>query len=819
MIPDSLWYECRTAWRGLRSTPGPVLAAILTLAVAIGMNLAMFGVVDRALFSAPAHVRDAGRVFTLAFQRDDDDRSVMTTTSYVRFREIARDVPALEATAAFQPVSTSVVIAGEQLHADAMLVSGTFFEVLGAPARFGRALVPEDDTAAAPVAVVSHAFWMSALGASREAIGRRMTVRGAEYTIAGVMPANFSGHSTANVDLWLPLAAAMSGTPGWDRNPYLNLVAIVARVKEGFPAEAAASQASAASGRRVTLSRIGAGAGVSTAERSIALWLSGVAALVFVIGLANTATLLLVRRARRERDLAIRAALGASRRRLLLAALVESVILSAVAAVSSLLLAWWLQEAVRRLLLPGIAAWDDLPPRTIGAAALAAIIAATVSAVVAAPGVRPRRTTDPVLRGGRGGGRRVHRTLLLVQTVLSVVLLTGTGLFARSLHTLASQDLGLRVDGVMIVDFEPQPGEVSGQAALFTAAVDRLRRAPGVERVTPIGSIPFGSHHIPPIGVPGRAEPPSVDGQLPFLNVATPEFFAILGIRIVEGRPFRDSDERGAPVVVVNQTMARQVWPGESALGKCFRLGFDPAFDPSAADGPPMPPATLPCREVIGVAKDVRQRSVIPTGSEDRLMQYYVPFSQVPPPPGGIAAGPGVQGLMLRVSGDPDALAPAIRRLVVGARTDLPFLRVRPFAALLDRQTRPWRLGTALFGLFGALALAVGAIGMYAAFAHGVAERRREMAIRLALGARRDRVIKMVLGESLRLAAAGCIAGCAAAAIAGRWLQSLLFGTASGDPTVLAAAAAIMLAVAAAATALPAWSASRVDPNAALRAE
>jgi ABC-type antimicrobial peptide transport system permease subunit len=214
----------------------------------------------------------------------------------------------------------------------------------------------------------------------------------------------------------------------------------------------------------------------------------------------------------------------------------------------------------------------------------------------------------------------------------------------------------------------------------------------------------------------------------------------------------------------------------------------------------------------------VRQRSLVPTGREAGLMQYYVPFSQVPPPPMG-GSGPRIQGLMLRAPAGPEALAAPIRRIVTGGRADLPFLQVRRYPDLLERQMRPWRQGTTLFAMFGALALAVAAVGLYAAFAHSVGERRREMAVRLAIGARPRRVLLLILREAGVLAGTGIAAGIALAVAGGRWLESMLFRTAPSDPLVLAAAAALMLAIAAAATWLPARLAARTDPASLLRAE
>jgi hypothetical protein len=265
--------------------------------------------------------------------------------------------------------------------------------------------------------------------------------------------------------------------------------------------------------------------------------------------------------------------------------------------------------------------------------------------------------------------------------------------------------------------------------------------------------------------------------------------------------------------------MARTVWPGESALGKCIRIGFDPSFDPFTASGPPGPPTNVPCREVIGVSRDVRQRSVVPGGVEDRLMQSYVPLSQVPGPPAGVGPPPGVQGLLVRTKGAADDLMTPLRRAVLSGRADLPFVEVRAYRDLLERQMRPWSRGTALLTLFSVLALSVSGVGLYAVFAHVIAERRREMAIRIAIGAHPARVVRMILRDACRSAAAGVVCGSALAVVAGRWLQSMLVGTVPSDPLVLAAAGFLMLIVAGLATFIPARTASRADPTLLLRAE
>ena len=378
----------------------------------------------------------------------------------------------------------------------------------------------------------------------------------------------------------------------------------------------------------------------------------------------------------------------------------------------------------------------------------------------------------------------------------------------------------MQMDDVILVEFERGPGSGDGQNELLASAIDPIRALPGVELVSPITSLPFAGFHVPPMSVPGMEKPPNANGQLPFLIAATPELLEILRLEFVEGRRFTASDDTGTPVIIVNQALAQAITPGQSAIGKCFRIGYDPSFDPEFSPGPPTPPLSLPCREIVGVVRNVRQRSLLPTGAEDRLMQYFVPYSQVPPPPGLIGGKEReVWGLLVRASVSAEALASPIRRQVIGGRTGVPFLNVRPYSQLLDRQIRPWRLGSILLALFGALALGIAAIGLYAAFAHSVGQRRREMAIRIAIGARPSKVLLMILRESATLALGGILCGVATALLAARWVQSMLFGIAPSDPLVLGCAAVVMVIVATLATFLPARSAARTDPNSLLRAE
>lgn len=815
-----------TALRALRATPVLTGAAVALLSVAAGLNLAMFGLIDRAVLSPARHVADPSRVFTLGFEIPDTPGRTgapgrMTTTSYVTFASLRTNVTAFADSAAWRRTTMTAIVAGEQIRPDVMLVSGAYFGMLGVPPAHGRGLTDEDERGLGglPGAVLSDAFWRSTFGGDFAAIGRTLSIGGIEYVIAGIMPDGFNGHSATRVDVWVPMAAAMRETPGWDRDPFRNVLAIVVRLAPASTAAAAAEQASAVLERRVALLPI-AGGEIAQTERRIAYALMGVSVLVLIIGLANTATLLLIRAGRRRRDFAIRAALGASRARLAAEVTVEAALLAAVSTIGALVLSYWFDEGVRSVLLSSLSAREAMNARGVLAALATGCLTLALVATVGFAQRRQRLTTQDLTGAGPDGRRRsrAHPPLLVLQTALAVVLVVGAGLFARSLHNLVRQDFGMKLDGVMLIDFERGAGHPD-TGAVLEAAVERIQRLPGVERATPVQMIPFTGFHVLPIAIPGLADPPNAGGQLPYLLAAAPELFDVLGLEMVQGRRFTAADEKGAPVVIVNESLARAAWPGVNAVGRCMRIGFDESFDPMTSSGPPGPPAIVPCREVIGVARDVRQRSVVPTGNEERLLQYYVPFTQVPPPPGRIEAGPRVQGILARTSVDPSTLIAPMRRAVLEGRTDLPFVQVRPYMQLLERQMQPWQMGTRLLAMFGALALAVSVMGVYAAFAHAVADRRREMAIRTALGAAPSTLVAMVLREAAVIAAVGAVCGCIAAAFLGSSLRAMLFATAPTDPLVMGASAVLAVVLSVAATMPSARAASGADPATLLRIE
>ncbi len=474
------------AVRSLLATPVTTFATVLLLAVATGANLAVFGLIDRAILTPARHVVRPDRLFTLAFGVPGDAArgAGMTSTSYVAFDTIREHAPALARVAAWRRTSTTVVVSAEQMRADAMLVSGSYFAVLGAVPQLGRVIEPADDEVSSATAVISHAFWRTAFGGDPGVLGRHVTVNRIEYVVSGVMPPGFSGHSATRVDVWVPFAAAMRDVPGWNRDSFRNFVSIIARVEAGEDA-AAAQQASAALERRVSLVVLGGldGGDVAPTERRIAFALAGVSVLVLVIGLANAATLLLVRGTRRRRESAIRAALGATRGRLFARVLLEATILASMATAGALVLSSWIGEAVRRLLLAGVIENEGLTLRTVLLAFVAGVAALALAAFVGLLQL-PRHVRSGDLSGAGSGARRsrAYPMLLLVQTTLSVVLIAGAGMFGRSLFNLRAQDFGMRLSDVVLVGFEPGPRPVAEQAAIFRGRSNESARCPASSR-------------------------------------------------------------------------------------------------------------------------------------------------------------------------------------------------------------------------------------------------------------------------------------------------------------------------------------------------
>jgi len=822
------------AIRSLRREPTLVAGVVLTFALAIGANAAMFGLVTRLMLSAPPGVANAERIgrVTLHVRAEDGEQYTASTTSYPLFRSLqqARDVFAF--VAAVNPTTMIMGHAADATEVRAIAASGEYFSVLGARPAFGRMFGPGDDELPAgnTVVVLSYSYWKRRFAGDLAVIGRSIELDGTTFTIVGVTAPNFSGDGVSAVDLFVPLSAAFRNRgENWWSDARINLVSVIARIRDDVSPAGAAGAATVRARSLyeargdVRLTSIELESLLPSAVRNsqaarIARWLMGVSLVVLVIATANVGTLLLLRAVRKRRDVAVRMALGARRSDLAAQLTLESLLLSIGGGIAGLFLSHRLSELARVTLLPDLAPSDSLAdPRVLIVTAILSVGAGALAGLAPLFLVSPSRLTADLQGAGTLGAvnrSRTQRILVGTQVALCTVLLIGAGLFVQSLQRVESQDLGFSTARLLYVtlDFREQLPPAR-QREVYLETVRRLERAGGITGATVVEALPFGPHHIPPISVPGMAEPPKAGDQLPLLYGATPAYLKLLGVSLVQGRLFNAGDVAGSPLVVlVNETFAREVWPGQSALGKCIRAGFDPALEPA-----PLAPATLPCREVVGVVRDSRARSLRPVGREATLMQYYVPFEQIPAPPFGEAAN--VSGMIVGVQGDPERMTPVVQRLVQGTISTPVYARVQPYQDLLDPQLRPWRLGATLFVVFGALALGIASVGLFGVVSYLVTQRTREIGLRLALGGTGARIGRSVILGAIQMVAIGVVGGFAIAAIGGSTVSSMLFETSPYDATVLLCVGATLVLVTAAAAALPAWRAARVSPMTALRVD
>ena len=822
--------DLRFAARALRREPGVAAGIVATFALAIGANAAMVSLVARLMLVAAPGVSNPETLARLQIDvtTTDGERYAMSTTSYPVFRAAQGLDDAFAGVAASRPDRLTAGRGADMTELSVIAATGDYFRVLGTRPAVGRFFDADDDRLPAgnAVAVLSHAYWQRRYGGSMAALGDHIVVDGIDYTIVGVASRGFTGDGVAPVDVFVPFTVAQrKADPAWSTEAGEHIVSVIARVGREAAAPAAVGRLTASlralgNDEQVVSARLvplRASDSVSPRQLEIARWLAAVSGVVLLVAFANVATLLLLRAARRRREIAVRLALGAGRARLARQLLVEGWLLSGLGAAAALLVARWTSDIVRATLLPDLAPSERIIDPgtlalTIGAALVGGVVAGMAPLVQAG-----RRDVAAELHGGRASSGRLHvqRTLIVGQVALCTVLLFGAGLFVRSLQRLEAQDLGFSTSRLLLVslDFRDAVTGLERDRA-YHGAAERLAAMRGVTGATVVLSMPFGNFNVPPISVPGRAEPPSVGGQLPYLYTATPTYLRLMGVTLREGRLFSEADGRGSPLVVlVNETMARSLWPGESAVGKCIRVGFDPA----ASEPSPLAPATLPCRQVVGVVRDSRVRSIRPTDNEGRLMQYYVPFGQQPAP--FIAGASQINGLLVGTIDDPSRMIASVQRLLQATATLPLYARVSPYEDLLDPQIRPWRLGASLFSALGGLALAIAAVGLFAVVSYLVTQRLREIGIRLALGGTSASIARLVVGGATRLVAIGAAIGAIAAFALAPLMQSMLFETSALDVAVIAVVATVLAVVAMAASATPAWRASRVSPSRTLQAE
>jgi predicted permease len=819
---ESLVQDTRHALRALRAGPLTTVSVVLTIALGIGAVTTMYGLVSRLLLQPPPHVSSPERVKKVYFHLEQRGEPRMTSPEWYAcvHDRLRSDSATLEHAAAYTTFDVSVGAGTDAARVRAAVVSAGFWATLGTQASVGRVFADgEAERAAADrVAVLGHAFWQQRYGGDPSVIGRTLRVRGETFQIVGVTPRGFRGVERSGVDLWLPLSAYPLSGRSWQTDTNLSHVI---RLAPGVTVAQADAELSRRLGDvvdddagceprattpetdvRLSVSAVALSPGLATdltlsREARVSLWLVGVAIALLAIACANVGSVLLLRALRRRREIAVRLALGMSRRRLASQLFIESTLVTLFGGFAATLTVIWGSVSLNRLLFPNLA-WEPAgtaDPMMVVVAAVCIGVAAFVAGL--APLLHAPVDLNAALQEGaaRTTSRRgwLHRTLLAAQTALSVVLLIGAGLFLRSLHNIRSLDLGLDTDNVLVatVDFMGSGRTSRDVANFYEQALERVRALPGVERASLAMYVPLRSARAGSIRPAGHERwLTEADGFAPSVNYVAPDFFATTGTRIIEGRDFLPHERNQAPVLLLNEAMARAGWPGRSPIGECAGV------DDSDA-----------CATIIGVVENARRFFL----KERPAMFLYRPLPRIP--------DDEARALFVRVAPGDRRTPALVTQTLRGVEPNLPFVRVQTLGDALDPQIRPWRLGASVFTAFGVVALVLAAFGLYSALAYAVVQRTREIGVRVAVGARARDVVRLVVADAAGLAVIGIVAGVAISLAAGRWMANLLFDVSPRDPAVFAAVGGTLLGVALLAALVPSRRAIRVDPVVALRAE
>jgi len=790
------------ALRSLRAAKGVVFLSVVCLGLGIGATTTVFSAVNTLLLR-PLPFREPGGVMLLHTThagRGVDDPENLSYREFVQWGNVGG---AFTATGAFTNDMVNLGGVDEPERLKAARVSASLFPLLGLAPVLGRTFRPEEDLRGGTV-VLSHALWQRRFGGDRGAVGRVISVDGVRYTVVGVMQPGIRFPEIA--ELWLPLEPGEAA-----ENVNLRRFDVIGRLAPGVSLEQARS-AVAAQARRMAEqypeTHRGRGAWVqpyrelfSRQVRPMMGVMLAAVLCVLLIACANVANLLLAHGLARRREIAVRMAMGGSRGRIVSQLLIESLAIALAAGVLGALLGTWGIRAVASTLPAELPFWMVFDvDRTV----LALTLAASLGSVVVFGLLPALRAADldlaSVLKsGGRGTtdgprGGRLRGSLVVGQLALSLVLLAGATLMMRSFVLMQTADPGFRARGVLTMQTSLQGARYSGDSAVlrtYDALLARLAALPGVEAAGGVSQLPVASCCSSTAYYPEGAERTAGEAPYSLISVVTPGYRRALGITLLAGRDFDSRDRAGAPLAaMVNRAFAESAWPGENPLGKRFRLSPD---DTARAT-------------VVGVLASVKQRSL----TEPDRAQLYLPHAQAPA---------RTLSLVVRTSGDPAGLAPAVRQAVRGQDPDLPVSSLSTMDEVVRQRIFEPRVYGGLFAAFAAVALLLAAVGLYGVVSYGVAQRRHEVGVRIALGASPSDVVRLVVGGGARLVALGLLLGVPTALLFARALRGALYGVSASDPATFASISVLLAAIALAATWLPARRAARVDPSIALRSE
>ena len=833
---DTLWQDLSYAGRLLRKSPAFAAVVVVTLALGIGANTAIFTLIN-AVMLQNLPVKDPGKLVLFNDGIDsgvvDGDGFPGNIFSYPAWEYFRDHDESFESLCAFRQGSDSLVMhvagasdSGPKEQAGGHLVSGNYFDVLGVRAAIGRMLTVQDDALAAPhVAVISYDFWRRRFNLDHAVIGKSVDLNGTIFHIVGVAPPEFFGERVSSPpEFWLPLSRQplILQRDSWLANRNVHWLNLMGRLKPGVTLARAQATVNTQlqqfytpqAGIHITPERLrglrdahirlkpgGRGISWMRAMYSEPLHLlMAVVAVVLLIACANVATLLLARGSARTRELFVRLALGASGGRLIRQLLTESMLFALLGGAAGIALAWWGVKVLASLVK--VTSVVSVQPDVIALCVTLSLSVVTGIAFGLVPALRSSRIAGMIRSFGRSSDFGMSKfnpahALVILQVALSSVLLIGAGLLTHSLLNLQNQDLGFHRDNLLLVRTDARLAgyQPAGLVPLYQQLQDRLNALPGVLAATIAQYSPIsGTSNSSNCSIEGYAPPPGKNMDINTVEVG-PRFFEVLGTPLVLGRPIGLRDTPASPTVaVVNETFVHKFFPQQNPIGRHFRLGAP--FNP-------------PGVEIVGVAADSKYYEL---SEKAKPMAFFSVWQS-----GG--REPYVGELMIRTSQDASGAAAEVRQAIHQIDSRLPILDVSTLRQHIDNSLHQERMITNLCSFFGLLALLLASIGLYGTIAYSVVRRTNEIGIRMALGAQRPQVLWMVLREAVVLVVLGLTFGLPLAMGATRWIKSFLFGTPPVDVVGIGAAIAIMALVSAVAALLPARRASKVDPMAALRYE
>jgi putative ABC transport system permease protein len=800
---DRLWQDLRYGVRLLVRFPGVTAAALLALALGTGVNTALFSIVNTVLLT-PLPFPDADELVQV--WRTELPRLQFGSASHSRYVDWRARNRVFGEMGAFAPAGLTLTGRDAPERIGGARATASFFDTLAAPPVLGRYFAAAEDVPGGQkVIVLGEQYWQRRFGGDRQMIGQTLTIDGDPHTVVGIAPGAFT--EMWRVDAWVPLARAV------DQNTRgSNFLLVVGRLHDGLTIEQAQpglADLAADMTRDYPTDRYGffmmSLHDVLTRGPRQALWiLLGATGLVLLIACANVANLILVRAVTRQREIAVRTALGAGHGLIIRQLVTETVLLALVGGLLGLGLAAGLLRIfalVAPANFPRLTA-ISLDGRVLAFSFVVAALTGLMAAVVPALHAARSQPSDALREGSRGAtagrARMMSRLIVIGEIAMAVMLVAAAGLTIRSLQALTQQDLGLNTRGVLTFTVgitDARQNDTEALTRFFGALESRISALPGVESVGAINMLPIAQTGFNgPVRVPERLiaaeESPLAEGR-----VVTPGYFATVDVQVIAGRlPGAEHHADAPPVIVVNQTLAQQLWPGmppAEVVGRRMATGLEP---PDV------------WREVIGVVRDVRSRR--PDAPPDA--EAYVPFAQAPVP--SVA-------FTVRAAGSPETLVPAIRAELGHLDPTLPMASVRLFDDVINAATRNSRLYSVLTTIFGLLAAALAIVGIYSVMSYTVAQRTRELAIRSALGASHGGLLRLVLREGFIMSAAGIAAGLAGAVGASQLIRALLYQVSPTDPFVFALTAMGVAGAAVLGYLMPAFRASRVEAAVALRAE